>query len=339
MCVRILRLLLGLFLTTLPVAGAAAGASLADVTPGTTNRAQMAELFGEPLEAAGALREVFEATEKGFARLAVQYDASDTVQRAEFVFARSFTPDQVELLFALRSRSARSVEGFDLGGAEAPIAALGVTHHYDADGLSFYALDGRVVSLVLVDPDRQEEQPSAPVTLTPPDGPDPTGADPAGISRRLPDFVQTPSPTGDALQTRAAAAARDGRLVRLLSVGAQSDARFHEHPSLLVVAGLQAEGLKGELMTVEVRPTLLDGTPVRAASGTPSRHVRPDGSFVLNLEDRVEHDAAQWSPWRAYIVHDWLDLPAGPHELILHIAATCGDASSRSLISRKLELP
>ena len=318
-----------------------AATSLVNVAPGTTTRAQMAQLFGEPAEGGGTLREVFDASEQGFALLAVLYDGADTVRRAEFVPARAFSPEQAELLFDLRSK-ARQVAGFDLAGGEAPVAAMGATRHYDADGLRVYAVDNRVASIVLTVPGGEGEGP-APSDAGPPtagpEGPDPTGADPAGISLRLPDFAAEPSQTPDPLQRQAASAARAGRVVRLLSVASQAEADFEGHPSILIHATLQAQGLNGQTMVFQARPTLLDGTPVKAAPGTPARHVASDGSLVLNLEDQVRFAEAIWNPWRGFIVHRWMALPSGAHELVLHITATCGDASSRSQISQRVVLP
>ena len=156
MSVNIPRALLGLFIVSFLTEGAVAGISLAEVTPGTTTRSQMTELFGPPAEGVGETREVFEAGDRGFVHLAVHYDAADVIQRAEFVPVHDFTPAQVELLFDLRSKSPRLVDGIDLVGGRSPISAMGFTRHYDADGLAVYAVGNRVVTILLTGPEREQ---------------------------------------------------------------------------------------------------------------------------------------------------------------------------------------
>lgn len=233
----------------------------------------------------------------------------------------------------------------------------GTTLYYDTDGVCIHVVDRHVTTIVLTAPPGTQTMGTQIISVLIPtgrDSPDTAAMDPVEFDPRLlatnremqvaPQLDFAPAAdrgVTDAMPVDAAtvAAAQAGRIVRLLAVSSLTDTTADNEKVIVFHAALQADGLKGNRIVMKVRPTLLDGGPIKAAPGTPESLVLPDGMLLLRLEDTVTFDAAAWSNWRGFIAHRWIALGPGTHELLLHISVTCADASARSLLSYKLVLP
>jgi len=144
--------------------------------------------------------------------------------------------------------------------------------------------------------------------------------------------------TGPTVQTmatgRGMAATPSRRQLRIRSLSVEHNQREDNYPAARITADVQAIGLRGNPIRLEVRVRTLDGRLLPARVGFPPRHSDTQG-FISVAPDEIRLDAALWTPW-IFIPYEQIELPDPPPPLVVSARVFCAGLSSQNEIEMRL---